>query len=361
MPDDSETAHRATVVIPNWNGVAFLGECLDALASQSAGPPAVIVVDNGSADGSVEFIRENHPGVRVIENPVNEGFGRAVNKGIAAADTEFVALLNNDAVPDPGWIGTLVAALDEYPGFDSCACKIVFHDKPDEIDSAGDAYTPWGMVSNRGHGEPDDGRLDTPGPVFGPCAAAALYRRSLFDDVGLFDENMFAYYEDTDLSLRAALAGHKCLYVPAARVRHHYSASSAGRTSKLGSEEVYIHLTGVLLKNMPAAVILRHLPSVLLVHSAVVLFSILARIRRAHRLPRVPFFRFIRAMLAQRPGIRAKTRISIPELYDLFSHRSFLHHILDRKKQSAFLISAGENLKNADNTRHTRRRRRNIL
>jgi len=325
-------ADRATVVIPNWNGKHFLGECLGALAAQSAGRPATIVVDNGSADGSTDFIKENFPWVKLIPLPQNEGFGRAVNRGILAAETEFVALLNNDAVPDPDWLEKLMAAMDGNPDISSCACKIVFHEKPDVIDSAGDLYTPWGMPFNRGHNKPDSGLYDNPCPVFGPCAAAALYRKKIFFIAGLFDENFFAYYEDTDLNLRMLLAGKKCLYVPGARVRHHYSGSSSGAKSKLGKEEVYIHLTGVLIKSMPGAIIAQHCISIIVFHSAILFFYIVARLRGANQLPRVPFFKFISAMLKHRADIRRTRSISLKRLRGYFCYKTFFHYIL--KKQN---------------------------
>jgi GT2 family glycosyltransferase len=323
------TVERATVVIPNWNGKRFLGECLGALAAQSTGRPRIIVVDNGSTDGSVEFIKENYPFAGLIGRASNEGFSRAVNRGIRESSTEFIALLNNDAVPDPGWLAASIAALDEHQDAGSCASKIVFHENPDVIDSVGDLYTPWGMVFNRGHGEPDDGRFDQPADIFGPCAAAAVYRKSLFDDIGLFDENIFAYYEDTDLNLRAILAGHKPIYAPGARVRHHYSGSSTGKTSKLGKEEVYLHLTGVLLKNMPAPVVAKHFISIVFVHSGIIFFHAIARLRRKNRLPRVPFFKFLGAMLAQRAALRKKRNITADELNRYFHYRSFLKYLIE--------------------------------
>ncbi|HOX27622.1 MAG TPA: glycosyltransferase family 2 protein [bacterium] len=331
-------SERVTVVIPNWNGRKFIGECLDALAAQSQGRPAVIVVDNGSSDGSSEFIGSNYPWVNLIPLPSNEGFSRAVNRGIKAAGAPFVALLNNDAVPDPEWISELLRAMDSFPEAGSCASKVVFHDDPSTIDSAGDQYAPWGMVFNRGHGEPDDGRFDSPAFVFGPCASAALYRKSLFDEIGLFDENFFAYYEDTDVNFRAVLASHPCVYVPSARVRHRYSASSSGKSSKLGTEEVYIHLTGVLLKNMPGALLLKHAISISAVHSAILLFFIVARLRGKNRLPHVPLAKFMFAMLRQRTSTGKSRRATIPEIENLFCYRDFPSFLLKKQRGGVRLL-----------------------
>jgi hypothetical protein len=325
-------AELVTVIIPNWNGERFIGDCLGALAAQTVGRPEIIVIDNGSRDGSNKIIKENFAYTQLIELGENEGFARAVNRGIRASKTEFIALLNNDAVPDPDWLERLLDAARENPGADSFACKIVFHENSGVIDSAGDLYAPWGMPFNRGHDEPDDGRFSELGPVFGPCAAAALYRKSFFSGIGLFNENFFAYYEDTDLSLRALLAGKKCLYVPAARVRHHYSASSSGKTSKLGKEEVYIHLTGVLIKNMPAALIAKHFISIAAVHSAILFFWFVARARRKNRLPRVPLIHFLSAMINQRKNIQKNRKISAKELSSFFCYKNFVQYIFSSKR-----------------------------
>ncbi|HOY63915.1 MAG: PGL/p-HBAD biosynthesis glycosyltransferase [bacterium ADurb.Bin236] len=311
-----DNPQRVTVVIPNWNGEKYIGECLGALERQTLGGQRVIVIDNASRDGSREIIKNNHPEVELIESSANEGFARAVNKGIRAADTEFVALLNNDAVADPDWLEKVVAALDSNPGFDSVACKIVFYDDPNTIDSAGDEYSPWGAVSNRGHGLRDGGDYDLPARVFGPCAAAALYRKSLFDEIGLFDENFFAYYEDTDLNLRAAIAGRKCFYAPGARVRHRYSASSSGKTRKLGVEEVYIHLTGVAVKGLPAAASAPLKAAVF--HGAIFFFFVLARLRKRNRLPSVPLIKFMSVMFAQRRATAGAAKVTSAELRRLF-------------------------------------------
>ncbi|HOO55454.1 MAG TPA: glycosyltransferase family 2 protein [bacterium] len=324
-------AERVTTVIPNWNGIRFLGECLAGLASQTSGRPRVIVIDNGSTDGSADFIKENFSWVKLIESPVNEGFSRAVNRGIALCETEFVFLLNNDAVPEPGCIENLVDVMDRNSNIHSCACKVVFYDDPETIDSAGDDYTPWGMVFNRGHGKPA-GDFISETPVFGPCAAAALYRKSLFDSIGLFEENIFAYYEDTDLNMRAALSGLNCLFVPGAVVKHHYSGSSSGTVSKLGKEQVYIHLTGVYFKNMPAAFIAKHLVSVTAVHSAILFFYALAKLRRSNRLPAVPLFNFMKSMLKKRHDIVGNKSISNKDLKKKFLYGSFMDYLSDKKR-----------------------------
>jgi GT2 family glycosyltransferase len=214
----------ADVVIPTWNGAHLLGPCLDALAAQTLPPARILVVDNGSTDGSRELV-ESRSGVEWIPLGDNRGFAAAANAGIAASTAPLVALLNNDAVPESGWLEALVLGLDDQR-VSFAASRMLFADR-DEINAAGDSFDARGRGGyNRGIGQPDGPAFDEPRLVFGACAGAALYRRSLFDDVGGFDERFFLSWEDVDLDLRATLAGHRCLYVPGAVVRHRQGASS---------------------------------------------------------------------------------------------------------------------------------------
>ena len=192
-----------TVVIPNWNGAVHLRECLDAMRGQSVPPARVIVVDNGSTDDSLAILRAEYPWVEIIETGQNLGFSGAVNRGIGAADTEYVALLNNDTAADQLWLEQLTGALDARPGFDTAASLMVFYDDPAVVNAAGDVYSLQFLAAyNRGMWRSTD-RFDEPVRVFGACAGAALYRRSLFADIGLFDESFFLMHEDTDFNIRA--------------------------------------------------------------------------------------------------------------------------------------------------------------
>jgi GT2 family glycosyltransferase len=216
---------RVTVVIPNWNGLRHLPECLDALAAQSFSDSEVILVDNASSDDSVAWVREHCPEVRILQRADNGGFSRAVNAGILASRCEYVALLNNDTAVDAGWLGALVDALDVHCAYDFAASKMILYYAPERLNAAGDDYVLGSFAGrNRGFGAPVS-RYDTMERVLGACAGAALYRRSLFREVGLFDEDFFLMSEDTDFNLRCLIAGRRCLYVPAARVRHKFRAS----------------------------------------------------------------------------------------------------------------------------------------
>jgi GT2 family glycosyltransferase len=206
---------RISVVIPNWNGRHWLPECLTALAAQTRSPDEVIVVDNGSDDGSLEYLRDAHPDVRTLVQAHNTGFAYAADRGIEAASGELVALINTDVVLSPEWLQRMAAAVNARPAVASVACKMVSLAEPDVLYDAGDILRRDGACEQRGRFAPDDGAYDEPGEVFGACAGAALYRRDAVLAVGGFDERYFAYLEDVDLALRLRLAGWTCAYEPA--------------------------------------------------------------------------------------------------------------------------------------------------
>jgi GT2 family glycosyltransferase len=213
-------------VIVNWNGKAWLPACLDSLAAQTRRPDEVIVVDNGSTDGSAELA--------TIKLPTNTGFAVACNRGVAATDADYVALVNNDVVLAPDWIEQMARALETRPDAASVACKMVDYDDPSVIYDTGDLLRRDGAADQRGRFLRDDGRWDTPGEVWGACAGAALYRRDAFSKAGGFDETFFAYLEDVDLGLKLRLAGYTCRYEPRAVARHAGGATAA----RLGASAV---------------------------------------------------------------------------------------------------------------------------
>jgi GT2 family glycosyltransferase len=249
-----------TIVIPNWNGRRFLGDCLGAIRSQTYPHIETIVVDNGSRDGSIELIRDEYPEVRLVTFDTNVGFSPAVNAGIKAATGRYIALLNNDTKVEPRWVEELVKALDSHPEVGSVACKMLAYDDRTILDGVGDAYRRGGLPSRIGHGERDDGQFDEPRYVLGACGGAAMYRRELFDDIGLFDEEYFAYLEDVDLALRAQSAGYKCLYVPTARVYHVGTGTTGSGFSSLVVKLTAQNNLNTIVKNIPARLLLKFFP-----------------------------------------------------------------------------------------------------
>lgn len=216
-----------SIVIVNWNGRDLLAECLPSLRAQTL-PGEVVMVDNGSADGSVDFVRASFPEVVVEPLDRNHGFAVANNVGMRLARGEYVALLNNDTVVDPRWAAELARGLDEHADVGFCASKMLQYGQKDVIDTAGDELGV-ARAYKRGTGQPDGPEFAEPRYVFGACAGAAMYRRRMLDDIGLFDESFVTNFEDVDLSFRAQLAGYRCLYVPTAVV-HHKVAATKRRT-----------------------------------------------------------------------------------------------------------------------------------
>jgi GT2 family glycosyltransferase len=247
-----------SVVIVHWNGKRLLEECLDSLARQTVPPDEVIVVDNGSSDGSVDLVRRRFPHVLLVALPENVGFSRGNNLGIQRARGEYIALLNNDAEPDPHWLGQLVAALEANPDVGFGASKMLLYNEPHRADACGDFYTIEGVPGNIGHLELAD-RYNEPREVFGACAGAAIYRRSVLEETGGFDEDFFLVHEDTDLSYRARLLGYRCLYVPTAVVYHH-SGATLGRQSDTAVYYAQRNMESVFFKNMPTVLLMKYLP-----------------------------------------------------------------------------------------------------
>jgi GT2 family glycosyltransferase len=250
----------ASVVIPNWNGREFLGRCLGALRRQTARDLEVLLVDNASADDSVELVEREFPEVEIVRLEQNVGFAAAMNEGIRRASARYVAFLNNDTEPEDRWLEELLACLDRHPRGAAATSKVVMLDQPGTLDDTGDFVWPSLLPYARGHGEPDAGQYENEEQVFSPSGAAALWRADVLDEIGLFDETFFAYYEDVDLGFRARLAGYECWYAPRAVVLHHRGGSSGDDAFTL-----YHHVRNrwlLLGKDAPAGLLVRNLPRI---------------------------------------------------------------------------------------------------
>ncbi len=258
-----------TVVIPTYNGIKYIPDCLDSLKGQLRRPDEIIVVDDGSTDETASLIARSYPEVRLIRLESNRGFATAINEGIRRCQTDHIALLNNDARAEPQWLSELARTLDEQPSTGSCSSKMLFANRPDIVNSIGIGFTRAGTAFDVGYGQKDGEKFNYPRPIFGACAGAALYRRKLFQDVGLFDEDLFMWYEDADLSFRAQLAGYRCLYVPTARV-YHVGGGTASPADRLHVHYCSRNQILILAKNLPAplrALYFRRLLAVCFKHS----------------------------------------------------------------------------------------------
>ncbi len=244
-----------SIIVVNWNGKTVLSECLDALSKQTYPHREIIVVDNHSTDGSVPWLQQQGQGIKRVLLTENRGFSGGNAAGLSVALGEYIALLNNDTVPDPNWLADLVSAMDQDERVGSCASKLVTYSPPHVIDSAGDECLTYGHGIKRGEGQPESAYTQREF-VFGACAGAVLYRRKMIGEVGFFDEDFFLNCEDADLNFRAQLMGWKCLYIPTARVRHRVSAT-IGRLSDTSVYYAARNSEWVWIKNMPTGLMIR--------------------------------------------------------------------------------------------------------
>lgn len=255
---------EVSIVIPNYNGKHFLKDCLQSVFAQDIEDQEVIVVDNGSTDGSLEYL-DTFPGVRVIALDKNYGFCYAVNVGIKASESEYVILLNNDTEVDKNFASELLRAIKSDEKIFSCASKMIqFHNR-EQIDDAGDYYCALGWAFGRGKGGSVD-QYKEPADVFAACAGAAIYRKKMLESLGYFDEKHFAYLEDIDIGYRAKIYGCRNVYAPGAVVYHvgsgfSGSAHNAFKVKLSSRNSVYL-----VYKNMPFLQIILNSPFLLLGH-----------------------------------------------------------------------------------------------
>ena len=247
-----------SIIIPNFNGKEHLKTCFDSIKNQTYKNYEIIFTDNNSADESVKFTEENYPEINIIKLDHNTGFARAVNEGIKNSKGEYVLLLNNDTECDKFFLEEMLSGFkSETTG--SVACKMLNYSDRTKIDDAGDFIKFWCSRYARVHSVTDIGQYDNEEYIFGACAGAAIYKREVFDKVGLFDEDFFAYYEDVDFSFRMQLEGYKCYYNPKAVCYHKRGATT---NSKMGFQTTLCeqNLIALRIKNYPAAMLLKRFP-----------------------------------------------------------------------------------------------------
>ena len=246
---------RLSVIIPTWNRHDLALACLRSLAEQTFQNIEIILVDDGSTDGTREIVAREFPNVRVVRLPENQGFCKAVNAGLRQATGDLVLLLNNDMTLKADFLEQLVAAADASDAA-VFAPLVLWRDDPTTIYSAGDLQRANGRPESIGFRQPREG-FSFPKQIFGVSAGAGLYRREVFDRVGVLDDRFIAYFEDSDLSFRARLAGYRAQFVPSAVAYHIGSASITGR-EWWRTRQCYRNHALLLLKNMPLALVFRH-------------------------------------------------------------------------------------------------------
>lgn len=307
-------APQLTVAVLSYDGRHLLEVILPSLASQRFRDFEVVVVDNGSRDDTVGWLREHWPDVQIISLPENVGVTPALNVCARAARAPLLALFNNDLELEPDCLGELVASLREHPQAGWAGAKLRdFHER-EIIDGAGDVFTWAATGGRRGHGERDVGQFDEPRAIFGACGGAAVYRRSALELVGEFDEDFFAFYEDVDWNLRAQLAGLSCRYVPTAVAYHMGSATIGKGLSDFTRYHLWRNTLWIIAKDIPTRALLRHAPQLVLgqlINLAVAIKD--AKLGLWLRVWR-DGLRGLPKMLRKRRDVQARRRVGLQEL-----------------------------------------------
>jgi len=304
------------VVIPNWNGVKLLPNCIGSLENQSL-KPEIIVVDNGSKDDSIAYLENNHPNVKLIRHSKNLGFTGGVNAGIKYAmnrEAEYIALFNSDAIADKYWLENLINAMKERSIVGIANGKIIKTDTK-MIDNTGEEFSTWGLPFARNRDKNPD-ECNEGEYIFGSSGGSTLYRVKMLKEVGIFDNDFFAYYEDADMNLRALLRGWRAWYEPKAIVTHEVGSTSS-RIGGFTTYQTIKNLPWVITKDIPSDMLLKVLPRFLLIYHLIFFKALLSR----------NFFRVIKGYvvslvyipkkLNERKAIQKNRKISSQELRGL--------------------------------------------
>ena len=316
---------KVTVVIVTWNAEHFLDRCLSALLAQTVAPHEIIVVDNASSDASLDIVRR-FPSIRLLAQGENMGFAGGNNLAIreAVAESEWIALLNPDAFPDPCWLASLLSAARDYPAFDIFGSKLMDATDPTVLDGAGDAYHVSGRVWRIGRGEKMSPLSEQIREVFSPCAAAALYRRSALNDVAGFDEDFFCYVEDVDLGFRLRLRGYRCLYMPESVVDHVGSATTGNR-SDFSIYHGHRNLVWTYVKNMPGILFWILLPIHLVFNFVVVIYYLVRGKGKIIFRAKIDALKGIPRMWQKRREIKDSRRVSVLDIWRILDKHIIRH------------------------------------
>ena len=292
-----------SIIVPNWNGKPLLKACLISIAGQSLKDHETIVVDDASTDGSADYVEREFPGVRVVRLGDNRGFAGAVNAGIRVARGEFIALLNNDAEAHPRWLEEMLGAFSKDGTLGFVGPKILDRRHPGTIAAAGGRFSRNGSATDRGRGEPDSGAFNTVRRVLWVTGAACMFRRHVFEVMGLFDESFGSMSEDVDLCFRAQLRGFRGLYVPSAIVHHAVSATWGMNTRR----RLYLSSRNencVIVKNLPRRVLAECLPWIAAHQAWTAMISLLRRDNWSYLRGKLDFFLDLRRVLEARRQIQ---------------------------------------------------------
>jgi hypothetical protein len=305
-----------SVIVLNWNGKHFLETCLTALRRQTFWDFETILVDNGSTDGSVEYVRANFPEVKLVELSENRGFTGGNIAGYEHARGELIVLLNNDTEADPHWLEEMHKASREYPNAGSFASKMLQFEDRERIDICGFNLSWAGTGMELGRGELDGPAWNEPRKVFGACAGAAAYRRSMIDEIGFFDADLFMTFDDLDLSFRAKLRGYECMFIPGAIVYHYASPT----ITKYPATKAYYsqrNIDVVYLKNMPLNLIVFALPKRLIFEIGCAVYFFRLGVGAAFLKAKLDVIRGLPLVLRKRREILGKKTLTNAQLRSL--------------------------------------------
>ncbi len=330
--DSHRDAVFISVIIVNWNGAACLPSCLDALSNQTYQNFELIIVDNGSTDQSAVGLEARWPGLKLIRHNENIGFAAANNEGVRHSAGDWIILLNNDAFPRPDWLATLFEAVLRYPDYTCFASSLLNADNPKLFDGTGDIYHISGLAWRRDYDQPVNWESKNIEEVFSPCAAAALYNKEAFLQVGGFDEDYFSYHEDVDLGFRLRLQGHRCLYIPEAVVQHIGSAAT-GKKSDFSVYYGHRNLVWSYFQNMPGWLFWKNLPAHIFANLVfLIYYSFRGQARVIWRAKWHAFLGVPRSF-RKRKNIQQNRRVSPEEISRVMEHgwlKPYLHEFRKR-------------------------------
>ena len=302
-----------SVIVVNWNGKHFLETCLTALRRQTFRDFETIVVDNGSEDGSAEYMRASFPEVHLVALSENQGFTGGNIAGYERAQGDLIVLLNNDTEAVPHWLEEIHNAAQEFPRAGTFASKMLYFDERNRIDNCGFGLTAAGLTVDHGRGEQDGPAWAEPRKVFGACAGAAAYRRRMLERVGFLDADFFTFYEDLDLSFRAQLLGYECVFVPGAIVYHRYRATM----NKYPARQVFLtqrNIEFVYLKNLPLGLMLRSIPQRLVYELGSAAYFLKVGVGTAFLRGKLDALRHLPAVLRKRRQIQREKTLTNAQL-----------------------------------------------
>jgi GT2 family glycosyltransferase len=324
-----------SIVVVNWNGAQVLPRCLEALSAQTYRDFEVIVVDNGSTDGSTDDLEAHWSGVRVLRLGENKGFAVANNLGAVEARGRWLVLVNNDAFPETKWLEILIEATQQYPEYTFFGSRLVQYHNPEMMDGAGDVYHISGLAWRRYYNHPVSEIKHQVEEIFGPCAAAAMYLRKNFLKVGGFAEYYFSYHEDVDLSFRLRLAGYRCLYIPDAVVKHIGSATT-GVQSDFAVYYGHRNLVWSFFQNMPTRLLWKYLLAHIVANLIYLVYYSSRGQARAIWRAKWDAFRDLPAALRRRRGIQESCAVGPVEIDRVVEHGWLGPYILGfRSRQKA--------------------------